>query len=57
VQYGGDQKVLQFDTLSKKVNLFIVGGTNTVLRYVMYTDKMIASFVVMTIVGRLSVHL
>ena len=44
----GDQKVLQFDTLSNKSIFFIVDWTNTVLHSVMYIDKMIASFVVMT---------
>jgi len=43
-----DQIVLQFDTLSKKLIFLTVDWTNTVLHYVMYTDKLIASFVVMT---------
>ena len=46
----GDQKVLQFDTLSKKFNInifLIVDWTNIVLHDVMYTDKMIALSVVM----------
>ena len=39
---------MQLDTLSNKLIVFIVDSTNIVLRYVIYADKMIAPFVVMT---------
>jgi len=38
---------LQLDTLSNKLTFSIVDWTNTVLHYVIYADKIIASFVVM----------
>jgi len=44
----GDQKVFQFDILSKKLIFFTVNCTQYRYFIVMYTDKMIASIVVMT---------
>jgi len=49
----GVQKVLQLDTLSNKLIIFIVDWKNyTILSYVKSADKMIGSFVVMTSLWR-----